>query len=610
LLNNANTKTRSYALAGTFGPSSGKLGASNATVLASGVNLRNIEVLGDLVIDKKVGDGDVRLEGVDVNGTLLAEGGGLNSIYMNGCKVAKLDVAKSACHVVADAGTTIENAIARGASSVIELKPGVTAGNLTIIGNDSRIVLGASTVIEALEVRGENAKIETQAGSVIKLLSVDAPTNVVGQGTIVTANVSSQLNAEKKPETVNITGTGKVVSEGAASTAYATPIPPSSGGSSSATATPVPDEVSVNTLEELDEAVAADVSVINLTEEFYDTDFEWPIWVGEDDAEYSNSLTIKGLGKASTKKLNVGISVMRKNVTLDGINIEIADADHAVRTVEDLGDGEENEFFSAISIGREGVKVLNSEISVNGTADKYGSKGSTAGIFAGTLIGCEINGNTIRVKGLERNAVAGVLIYEFSNYFVIYDNIISAEYGTEAEPGSLATYNAPAAAIHVYRSWDMSMDFDKQYAISNNSLSNDQYSFFIDVLGFYDTVSGSALHELGFGTQSTTWASTTPTSLIRTLFDDLKSNVASGSAFAGVKSEENVENYEIKDGKIKAISYTDGFFSGRISDDGDNEFKNSYPAANRSLKTRSVKPQNLRPRVARVYPKARPGLSS
>ncbi|MDR1641085.1 MAG: S-layer homology domain-containing protein, partial [Clostridiales bacterium] len=231
LLNNVNTKTRSFALAGTFGPTSGKLSASKVNVLAAGVNLRNVAVSGDFVIDKAVGNGDVRLDAVDVNGTLLVEGGGLNSIYVNNCKIGKLDVTKNECRVDVDEGSSVTNAIARGWNSIIEFRSGVTVDNLTVIGRDNRITLSSTAVIDAIEVRGANTKIETEAGSLIKLITVDASTKIVGNGTILVANVSADLTTEKKPDTVNIKGNGEVIiGSSTASPVYSTPIPPSGGG--------------------------------------------------------------------------------------------------------------------------------------------------------------------------------------------------------------------------------------------------------------------------------------------------------------------------------------------------------------------------------------------
>lgn len=56
----------------------------NVTISTDGVILRNTVIRGDLTISEEVGDGDVTLDYVTVEGTTFIRGGGKDSIYLNG----------------------------------------------------------------------------------------------------------------------------------------------------------------------------------------------------------------------------------------------------------------------------------------------------------------------------------------------------------------------------------------------------------------------------------------------------------------------------------------------------------------------------------------------
>jgi hypothetical protein len=244
LLNNVYTDTRSYAFAGTFGPASGKLNSGTVNILVKDVSLRNIAAANDLVINKLVGEGDVRLESVDVNGALRVEGGGLNSVYVNNSTVSYMIVDKDNVRIVVDKGTSIRDALTRGRGNVIEFHSGVSIDKLIISGEDNRVSLSSGVTIDTLDVDANDTKIETEEGTVINTLNLNASAKVVGAGEITVANITANdVEIEKKPENVNISNnvTAKVegdnVSGGSTnsssgdSSAYAPPSSPGSGGS-------------------------------------------------------------------------------------------------------------------------------------------------------------------------------------------------------------------------------------------------------------------------------------------------------------------------------------------------------------------------------------------
>jgi hypothetical protein len=660
LLNNVNTKTRSFALAGTYGPTSGKLSATNVNVLTSGVKLRNVAVSGDLVIDEKVGNGDVRIDSVDVNGTLLVKGGGLNSVYVNNSTVAELDVYKSGVRVALGEGTAIKNAVARGGNSILEFGSGTVADNLTILGKDNRITLDSTAVIDAVEVQGDNTKIETEAGSVIKLIIVDADTNIVGNGKILVANVTANLTTETKPDVVNIKGNGDVsIGSATESPVYATPIPPSGngGGSDSSStpdptptdvpepeetgtptpkpeatntptptatpapaSTPAPVEYDIASVEELydkiEEANTTDASLkLNLTDDFYTNANASGQALEIKSGTIASDITIEGLNK----ELNVGILVKRDNVTLDGLKIKITDSRKA--PAAKLGT---SSYYNGILLDKgsgsslKNVKVVNSNIKIKGTQE------FTSGIYVGGKpSSVEITDNEISAVGYVENAVQALLIDTFDKGLTVKGNKLSSTYGTQR---TSEAYDAPASAFFIENLLD-SASTDASLNISGNTLSSEQYNFFINVLpedGITTSTGVDALREKDFGLPKSTW-STTGDSFAKAVFDNLVGQVT-GKGFAAVlekigTTEYVLEQYEIDGKKIEAINYkgwniVNGKYNtagtiqkGRTKlsgTDSGTAFKESHPDIDvpiappiftRSFRTRSTTPRSTTPRT-------------
>ncbi len=76
------SNSRVFSFAGTYGgTSSDKVQYGSVKILADGITLKNVNVLNDLKIDKLVADGEVYLEQVAIGGNLIANGGGINSLY-------------------------------------------------------------------------------------------------------------------------------------------------------------------------------------------------------------------------------------------------------------------------------------------------------------------------------------------------------------------------------------------------------------------------------------------------------------------------------------------------------------------------------------------------
>ncbi|WP_303869751.1 YDG domain-containing protein [Acetobacterium wieringae] len=185
-----------YATAGTFGPETGlETIDSDVIMTASGVTLQNLRINGNLIVDEAVGDGEVTLNNIEVTGELRVRGGGKNSIHINGGKMTTIRVEQTptgavrivsvglnGTEVVLCKDATGETLVLEGAFSQVTVEaPGIT---LTTQGN---------TRINALNLTAtaQNTSVNLAASSSVRNLSIGAPANIIGSGTVTNANIAA-----------------------------------------------------------------------------------------------------------------------------------------------------------------------------------------------------------------------------------------------------------------------------------------------------------------------------------------------------------------------------------------------------------------------------------
>ncbi|MBB6730205.1 S-layer homology domain-containing protein [Cohnella zeiphila] len=178
LLRATAAKDAVYDKAGTYGPEIGSEEiAGNAVVKAPGVTLRNLTIKGDLLLDQAIGEGDVTLQNVTVEGKTTVAGGGEHSVHLIDSRFGSLTVNKPDGKI--------------------------------------RLVTEGKTIIVQLEVRSESL-FEMGSDSSVETLTVYAVIQVTGQGRIahVTLHVLGS-SFERQPGEVE----------------QASDIPPASGNS-------------------------------------------------------------------------------------------------------------------------------------------------------------------------------------------------------------------------------------------------------------------------------------------------------------------------------------------------------------------------------------------
>ena len=133
-----------YSEAGTFGPERGTDTIQGNVLVrkTDGVTLRNLNITGDLLLSKDIGEGKAALDNVTVEGRTTVAGGGENSIYVNNSKLNTVIVSKKNGNVriVSSGKTTMELVRLTGNITII------LSGNFTSVQID---VPGAILVLES-----------------------------------------------------------------------------------------------------------------------------------------------------------------------------------------------------------------------------------------------------------------------------------------------------------------------------------------------------------------------------------------------------------------------------------------------------------------------------
>lgn len=196
---------------------------------ADGVTLKDMVIKGDLILAQGIGEGDVTLDNVKVEGRTIVLGGGENSIHLVNTSVTKLLIIKSdgKVRIVAQGTTDIQSvAVQSGAKleekdlkgtgfnkvEVIALEPG---HEITLDGDFDEVVVDASNAevkvldgtVGKLSVseKAAGTKIDIAETAKVATLDAGAKLSVTGKGTIENANINADgVVIEKEPTKTNV----------------------------------------------------------------------------------------------------------------------------------------------------------------------------------------------------------------------------------------------------------------------------------------------------------------------------------------------------------------------------------------------------------------------
>ncbi|QMV42323.1 immunoglobulin-like domain-containing protein [Cohnella cholangitidis] len=198
----------------------------NVTIAAADVTLRNMTIMGDLIIDKSVGDGDVTINKVNVKGDAIVQGGGEDSVHFVDSILATIiaDKESGTVRIVVEGKSSVEtvtvlsNAIIEildtAGISLVELASHLPPGaNVELHGKFNKVDVNAASIkVEIPQGSIEHMHVGSAAGgtsinvgkdaAIIKLV-LDAVVKLLGQGKIKSATVNAGAKGttfEKQPE--------------------------------------------------------------------------------------------------------------------------------------------------------------------------------------------------------------------------------------------------------------------------------------------------------------------------------------------------------------------------------------------------------------------------
>ncbi|MDR1642365.1 MAG: M4 family metallopeptidase [Clostridiales bacterium] len=162
----------------------GKTFEKSLIIRKPGVSIKDTKVLGDLIIGQGVGDGEAILENVEISGSLVAFGGGSNSIKVSGKTVPSTYANKPFGAPIRLSGNFGTVTVAYGTKVILSGK-----AEKLIILERAEVTLNTATVKE-IEMTGANSILTTISGSITELLTISAnDVTVSGNGFIRYAKV-------------------------------------------------------------------------------------------------------------------------------------------------------------------------------------------------------------------------------------------------------------------------------------------------------------------------------------------------------------------------------------------------------------------------------------
>lgn len=223
------TRNKTYSVGGTYGPEIGtETIKGNVIVNVTGVTLQNLIIEGNLTLAAGIGEGDVFLNNIKVNGTTRVEGGGDNSVHFKNSVLVHIIVNKTngSVRIVAEGATSVQNVTVQSSAKVEE--SGITGNGFTnielakelpqnsivkLLGQFENVNIEAKSIrveipsgsINNLNVSNQSGELDLNLGEQAKVvkLVLDAVVKLTGQGVIENATVNEgakDTTFDKQPE--------------------------------------------------------------------------------------------------------------------------------------------------------------------------------------------------------------------------------------------------------------------------------------------------------------------------------------------------------------------------------------------------------------------------
>lgn len=197
--------TIAYNKAGTYGPKTGvEVIENDVSINTPDVVLQNLHIKGNLTIGEGVGEGDVTLNNITVDGETYVRGGGKNSIHINGGEYNKITIQQTSSgqvRIVATNAAGLEVVVSEDAKGEDIILEG-DFENVQIDAPDVKISTQGDTSIKQMVV-GESStgsEITLDKDTTVNNIDLNSSVDMKGEGTIEKANVNSDdVTFEQKP---------------------------------------------------------------------------------------------------------------------------------------------------------------------------------------------------------------------------------------------------------------------------------------------------------------------------------------------------------------------------------------------------------------------------
>lgn len=197
---------------------------------------KNVNKIKSLTIDKSVGDEDVTLEGLTVDGPTTINGGGSNTVTFNKCNLKAVKANKTTgnqgLHINFGAGTKVEGTVDVAGSkgvkltidSSITIKSIITTTAIEVLGGGKVMTFTVATVEKVILINvnitdlkkdlqaGEEADVEQRKDATIANSDVKFTPSITGiTATVSGASITAKMGEDGKTATMVSTATGSAV---------------------------------------------------------------------------------------------------------------------------------------------------------------------------------------------------------------------------------------------------------------------------------------------------------------------------------------------------------------------------------------------------------------
>ncbi len=251
----------------------------NVTVACTGVNLSNLHIKGDLYLTEGIGDGEVRLDNVKVDGKTIIKGGGPNSILIinSDLNIVVINTETGQVRVLAKDDTKIDNVVVSSSAKLEEEElTGDGFRNCIVNVPDGEEVIFAGE-FKNVEIDSPNMNLNVASGNIENLTISDKAKNTnleIGKNvTIGNANIkaAAKITGEGKIEKADIESDDVDIDEDV----YSEPSSSGSNSGSGSRRNSTPSNTApivVNEIADITDAIVGKVITVDLSNVFTDDD--------------------------------------------------------------------------------------------------------------------------------------------------------------------------------------------------------------------------------------------------------------------------------------------------------------------------------------------------